>query len=62
MNAATISPLTLSGLATTAASTIYGCSRSTLSTSKGLMSDHDIRKHAKSSSERLGGEIIAEVA
>ena len=37
MNAATISPLTSSGLATTAASTIYGCSRSTLSTSKGLI-------------------------
>ena len=37
MYAATISPLSLSGLATTAASTIFGCSKRVLSTSKGLI-------------------------
>lgn len=33
-----------------------------VSTPKGLMSDHDIRRHYRTSQERLGGEVIAEIA
>ena len=33
-----------------------------VSTPKGLMSDHDIRRLFRSSHERLGGEVVAEIA